>query len=368
MGRLEKFYPPEPDKRRVYARPGALTQKMRQAWGVNDLKKDPATGKRLEDDRHHALDAIVVAATTESALQRLTRAFHEAERLGLAREFAGFGLPWPGFIGDARKAHRNVFVSRAERRRARGKAHDATIKQVREVDGVPVVYIRKSVEDLKLSDLDLIPIPEPHGNVAEPQKLRDFAVGALRAWIEAGRPKAVDALPRSRAGHIIKKVRVATTANIGVCVRDGTADRGEMVRIDVFAKSNSKGKRQFYLVPIYPHEIATLEKPPERAVQGGGDSSKWPTIDHSYEFLWSIYPMSLIELTKPDGEVILGYHRSLDRNTGALTVSDVNSSTSIRKGIGARTLLNFRKLTVDRLGRVSEVPRETRTWRGEVCI
>ena len=117
---------------------------MRRAWGVNHLKKDPATGKQVEDDRHHALDAIVVAATTESALQRLTRAFQAAEALGLAREFAGFGLPWPSFIDDARKAHQGVFVSRAERRRARGKAHDATIKQVREEDGAPL-YISESL-------------------------------------------------------------------------------------------------------------------------------------------------------------------------------------------------------------------------------
>ncbi len=365
MGRLEKLYPPEPGERRVFARSGPLTQKLRRAWGVNDLKKDPATGKRVEDDRHHALDAIVVAATTESALQRLTRAFQEAEALGLAREFAGFGLPWPSFIDDARKAHRGVFVSRAERRRARGKAHDATIKQVREEDGKPVVYERKAVEKLTLNDLERIPIPEPNGKAVEPQKLRDATVAALRAWIEAGKPKVTP--PCSPRGDKIKKVRVATRDNVGVCVRDGTADRGEMVRIDVFAKSNSKGARQFFLVPIYPHEIATLDKPPDRGVQAGGDASKWPLIDHSYEFLWSIYPMSLIEFTKPDGEVITGYHRSLSRNTGAFTVSDVNSSASIRDGIGARTLLNFRKLTVDRLGRVFEVPREARTWRGEVC-
>lgn len=362
MCRLE----PEPSPpRMVYARPGALTQKLRRAWGVDHLKKDPTTGKRIEDDRHHALDAIVLAATTEGALNRLTRAFHEAERLGLAREFKDFHPPWPGFTEAARQAYESVFVSRAERRRARGKAHDATIKQVREENGEAVVYVRKPIEKLTLPDLDLIPTPEPYGKVAEPQKLRDGTVAALRAWIEAGKPK--NALPVSPAGHTIKKVRIASRDHVAVCVREGTADRGDMVRIDVFAKPNSKGVRQFYLVPIYPHEIATLDRPPNRAVQAGGDASKWPVIDPSYEFLWSIHPMSLIELTKPDGEVILGYHRSLSRNTGAFTVSDVNSSASIRDGIGGRTLLNFRKLTVDRLGRVFEVPRETRTWRGEVC-
>lgn len=365
MARLDASYPPEPESRRLFARPGALTQKLRRAWGVDDLKKDPVTRARVEDDRHHALDAIVLAATSESALNRLTRAFQDAERKGMAREFGGFDLPWPSFIDDARDAYLGVFVSRAETRRARGKAHDATIKQVREVNGEQVVYERKAIEKLMLADLDRIPVPEPYGKVTDPGKLRDATVAALRTWIEAGKPK--DSRPKSPRGDEIRKVRVATTANVAVCVRAGTADRGEMVRVDVFAKANAKGVRQFFLVPIYPHEVATLDRPPERAVQGGGDATNWPTVDATYEFLWSIYPMSLVELTKPDGEVIIGYQRSLDRNTGALTISSVNASSIIKKGIGARRLLSFRKLSVDRLGNVTEVPRETRTWRGVVC-
>jgi CRISPR-associated endonuclease Csn1 len=365
MATLERLYPPEAGKRRLFARPGALTQKLRHAWGLDDLKKDPVSGQRVEDDRHHAADAIVLAATTESALNRLTRAFQEAERRGMARQFGDFAQPWATFAADARNAYQKVFVSRAERRRARRKGHDATIKQVREQDNDLVVYERKPIEKLTLNDLERIPVPEPNGKAAEPQKLRDATVAALRAWIEAGKPK--NSPPCSPRGDVIKKVRIATIDNVGVWIRGGAADRGDMVRIDVFGKANSKGKRQFYLVPIYPHEIATLEAPPNRAVQGGGDASKWPTIDCGYEYLWSIYPMSLIELTKPDGEVIVGYHRSLDINTGALNVSDVKSTALIRKGIGTRTLLNFRKLTVDRLGRVFEVPRETRTWHGEVC-
>jgi CRISPR-associated endonuclease Csn1 len=117
-------------------------------------------------------------------------------------------------------------------------------------------------------------------------------------------------------------------------------------------------------VPVYPHEAATLERPPDRAVKQGGDASGWPVMDSSYEFLWPIYPMSLIEMTKRDGEVILGYHRSLDRSTGAISVSTVHSPETVIRSVGTRTLRNFRKLVVDRLGNVSEAVRETRTWRG----
>jgi CRISPR-associated endonuclease Csn1 len=366
MARLEKSYPSEAGRRRIFARPGALTHKLRRAWGIDDLKKDPDTRKRIDDDRHHALDAIALAATTEGAVNRLTHAFREAERKGLAREFGEFEPPWLTFAEDARKAHGEVFVSRAEIRRARGKAHDATIKQIRNENGGVLVYERKPIDELTLADLDRIPVPKPHGKVADPGKLRDDMVRSLRDWIEKGKPK--DDPPRSPRRDIIRKVRVATKDKVRVEIRGGTADRGDMVRVDVFTKPNKKGVGQFFLVPIYPHEVATLEKPPSRAVRRGAEEGEWPIMDHTYEFLWSIYPMSLLELTKSDGTIIKRYFKGLDRSTGAINLSEVTSSQRLaRHSIGPRTLKQFRKLTVDRLGRVTEVSREVRTWRGEVC-
>lgn len=367
LAELTRLYPAMKTERRIFARPGELTSKLRRAWGIERLKRSK-DGKRLSDDRHHALDAIVVAATTEGQLQRLTAAFKEAERRGLPREFSNLPEPWPGFRDHALQAYGDIFVSRAEVRRARGKAHDATIKQVRKIDGVDKVFIRKSVDKLTERDLDLIPVPAPYGNIVDPGNLHRLTVEALRIWIAAGKPKDDARLPRSPKGDIIRKVRVATTDKVAVGVRGGTADRGDMVRFDVFEKLNKRGNREFYLVPIYPHEIETLKAPPMRAIQSDSDESRWPIIDETYRFLWSVYPMSLLELTKADGEVILGYCRGLSRNTGALTISAGNNSADVRDGIGTRKLRNFQKLAIDRLGVCSAVKHEVRTWHGKECI
>jgi CRISPR-associated endonuclease Csn1 len=191
-------------------------------------------------------------------------------------------------------------------------------------------------------------------------------VATLRAWLEAGKPK--NSPPLSPRGDAIRKVRVATSANVAIGIRGGTADRGEMVRVDVFTKSNARGVRQYFLVPVYPHEVATLATPPTRAVQGGTEQSRWPTMDTTYEFLWSIYPMSLLELTKADGVIVMGYFKGLDRSTGAINISEVTSNRRLAgRSIGVRSLARFRKLSVDRLGQLSEVSREIRTWRGAVC-
>ena len=365
---LARLYPKD-DQRHVLARPGQLTAKLRRAWGLDDLKKDE-NGNRLEGDQHHALDAIIVAATTEAMLQRLTRAAQEAERQGQPRgfDFTLVDPPAAGFREVVRDTVRHVFVSRAERRRARGEAHAATIKRVGEVDGVPTVSERKTVEKLTLADLENIPVPEPYGTIGDPAKLRDEMIETLRMWIEAGKPK--DAPPRSSKGDVIRKVRVATKDKVAVAVRGGTADRGEMARVDVFSKADKRGKVRYYLVPIYPHQISDREAyphPPIQAVVAYAVESEWTAIDSEFDFLFSLYGNSLLEVIKSDGEVITGYFKGLHRGTGALSIAPQHNQRLIRGGIGAKTLTRFNKMCVDRLGRISVVNRETRTWHGVAC-
>ena len=247
---LKLLYPEEKQgcegggERRVVSRPGPLTARLRQGWGIEALKK--VNGERIDDDRHHAIDAIVLAATSESMLQRLTRAFQRAEREGRPQAFKAFDPPWPLFRDDVKRARDGIFVARAERCRARGEAHAATIRQIAERDGRELVFERKPVNE-KFTAQDLLRIKDPERNAAYVQ--------AIRAWLDAGKPK--DQLPRSPRGDVIRKVRLLTNKNVDVEVRGGAADRGEMARVDVFRKKTPKGAWQYFLVPVYPHQIVT---------------------------------------------------------------------------------------------------------------
>lgn len=353
---LGRLYPDD-GSRRVVARPGPLTDRLRRAWGIQDLKKGP-DGKRLSDDRHHALDALIVAATSESALNRLTRAFHEAERIGSPRDFRAFAPPWLGFAAQAREMLAGVFVSRPERHRARGEGHAATIRQIVERDGETVIYERKAVDKLTLGDLDRIKDAERNHRLVE----------SLRIWIEAGKPK--DVAPLSPKGDPIAKVRLRTSKKPDVLVRDGAADRGEMVRVDVFRAAKKKGGFEFFLVPIYPHQVMDLTdwpEPPNQAIQAYKEEAVWPVMGEGHEFLFSLRPFSYIELVKSDGGTIEGYYRGTHRGTGAINLSEHMDNQKEMKGIGARTLRSLRKFNVDRLGRRFEILRETRTWHGVVC-
>jgi CRISPR-associated endonuclease Csn1 len=362
---LARLYPAD-GRKHVLARPGTLTSKLRRAWGLEDLKKGP-DGKRLEDDRHHALDAIVVAATSEAMLQQLTKAAQEAERKGLGRgfDFDEVKPPAAGFREVVRDTVAGVFVSRAERRRARGEAHAATIKRVEEVKGIPTIFERIAVEKLKLTDLGNIPMPEPYGKIADPGKLRDEMVAELRRWIEAGKPK--DAKPKSPKGDEIRKVRVATKDKVAVSIRGGAADRGDMARVDVFAKPDKKGKTEYYLVPIYPHQIADQVKYPIPPNEYIVQSKPEKPLDSDHYFVFSVYSHSLLEVAKSDGVVIRGYFKGMDRSKGAIALADPNNPRSLNTGIGAKTLERFVKLNVDRLGNATPVKSEVRKWHGVAC-
>ncbi len=349
-------------RRRVFVRPGALTDKLRRAWGVQRFKKDK-DGKRIPDDRHHALDAIIVAATTESLLQRATREVQEIEDSGRHNDLTkNISAPWPGFREAAIAAVEAVFVARAERRRARGKAHDATVRQIGEIDGREVVFERKKVADLKLADLERVKDPERN------EKL----IASLRAWIDAGRP--ADAPPLSPKGDPIVKVRLLTKGNVAIRMfhggpdeAPGTVDRGEMARVDVFTKANAKGKVQYYLVPVYPHQIAMMDRAPDRAVTAHKPENEWERIDTRFQFLFSVVTFSYLRAISPRGEVFEGYFRGLDRAGGQLALSPCETSSTLTRGIGSRTLSLFEKFQIDRLGRAHPVGRETRTWRGAAC-
>jgi CRISPR-associated endonuclease Csn1 len=359
--------------RRVFTRPGQLTAALRQAWGLESLKK--IDGKRILDDRHHAIDALVVAAVNEGEVNKLTKSFQEWEQQGLGRPLRAVPEPWPGFREQAKGAYADVFVARPERRRAKGEGHAATVRQVKTRDGETQVFERMAVKQLgidknkfgetkALGQLERLKDPERNQAIIE----------AIKAWIAAGRPMEEDKLPRSPRGDIITKIRLVARNKPAVPVRGGTADRGEMVRVDVFSMPNKKGKNvgkdQWYLVPVYPHQVMNKKdwpQPPMRAVSAFKDEEDWVGITADHQFRFSLYPRTYVEAVKSDGEVLDGYFGGMHRGTGNFNLFMHFNPKEGHEGVGPRNLLTISKYSIDRFGAKSRVISEVRTWHGEAC-
>lgn len=371
---LKCFYPigqrgEKGGRRRILTRPGALTSALRHAWGVENLKKDE-DGKRKQDDRHHGLDAIIVAAVGDGEIQRLTRSYQQFEQRGQSRPLRNVDPPWPGFREDVMAAFDTMFVARPERRRARGQGHDATIKRIAEDDSGRIVVERIQVLQLGMhrnkfirakADAQLARIRDPDRNAP--------LVRAITDWLDAGRPMAPDELPRSPQGDVLRRIRLRSNDKPAVAVRGGTAGRGDMVRVDVFTKPNRTGVKEYFLVPIYRHQVMDLSQtvPPARIVTIGKKEEEWSLLEDQHQFKFSLYPRSYIELQKRNGEIKKGYFSGLDVSTSALNLYENHSKLAQIRSIGSKTLLSFSKYSVDRLGRKGLVRGEIRTWRGKPC-
>ena len=383
------------EARRCVVVSGQLTSFLRARWGLIKIRE--------ESDRHHALDAAVVAACSHSMVKRLSdyarRRELEQVREGFVDAETGeivnpamfqqlrqhFPDPWPQFrdelqarlkmndpaalrtemeqLGtyppEALSALRPLFVSRAPQRRNSGAAHKDTIyAQTDSMKKQGSVAQKVALSSLTLKDLDKL--VDPHRNQA--------LYAAIRTRLESHDGKADKAFSADKplhkpgkdgqpTGPLVRTVTVLIDKLSGIPVRAGVAKNDSMLRVDVFAK---EGK--FHLVPVYVHHL--VKELPNRAIVAHKDEDEWPLIDDSFAFAFSIYPNDLLRVTQKK-ERFLGYYASCDRGSGNISLWAHDRNQTIGKdglirGIGVKTAMAIEKFHVDVLGNIYPAPPETR--------
>ena len=377
-------------KRRVFASNGQITNLLRGFWGLRKV--------RAENDRHHALDAVVVACSTVAMQQKITRfvrykemnAFDgktiDKETGKVLHQKAHFPQPWEFFAQEVmirvfgkpdgkpefeeadtpeklrtllaeklssrpEAVHEYVtplFVSRAPNRKMSGQGHMETVKSAKRLDeGISV--LRVPLTQLKLKDLEKMVNREREPKLYE----------ALKARLEAHKDDPAKAFAEpfykyDKAGNRtqqVKAVRIEQVQKTGVWVRNhnGIADNATMVRVDVFEKGG-----KYYLVPIYSWQVAKGILP-DRAVVQGKDEEDWQLIDDSFNFKFPLHPNDLVEVITKKAR-IFGYFASCHRGTGNINIRihDLDNKVGkngILEGIGVKTALSFQKYQIDELGK-----------------
>ncbi len=377
-------------KRRVFASNGQITNLLRGFWGLRKV--------RAENDRHHALDAVVVACSTVAMQQKITRfvrykemnAFDgktiDKETGEVLHQKTHFPQPWEFFAQEVmirvfgkpdgnpefeeadtpeklrtllaeklssclEAVHEYVtplFVSRAPNRKMSGQGHMETVKSAKRLDeGISV--LRVPLTQLKLKDLEKMVNREREPKLYE----------GLKARLEAHKDDPAKAFAEpfykyDKAGNRtqqVKAVRVEQVQKTGVWVRNhnGIADNATMVRVDVFEKGG-----KYYLVPIYSWQVAKGILP-DRAIIAFKDEEDWQLIDDSFNFKFSLHPNDLIEVITKKAR-IFGYFASCHRGTGNINIRihDLDhkiGKNGILEGIGVKTALSFQKYQIDELGK-----------------
>jgi CRISPR-associated endonuclease Csn1 len=91
----------------VLVAPGQMTAILRHHWGLNSILNTEDNNKTRDDHRHHAVDALVMACSTRSHLQELSK----RNRYHKNHELKDFPDPWLNFRSDADKAVEQILVS-----------------------------------------------------------------------------------------------------------------------------------------------------------------------------------------------------------------------------------------------------------------
>lgn len=344
MARLLKNHIEQSLPVKVETRNGALTAHLRGAWGFPD--------KNRRNDRHHALDAIVLACSTQSMVQQLSNWNKYEARSRNAAEKPRPPKPWDTFREDAKASVERIFVSRMPVRKISGAAHEETIRSIKMVqDGD--TETRQIIQRIKLKSLTAAALEnmvDKDRNIKLyhllKERLEQFGGKADKAFATPIFMPVND--PKKHAPEI-HSIRIVTSEKSGVEINQGLASNGDMVRVDVFQK---KGK--YFLVPIYVHHFAA-DALPNKAIIAYKPEEEWEVMDDQ-DFIFSLYKNDLVKL-RSKSEEIIGYYNGAHRGTGAITLRTHDSDPSfgkngLKEGIGVKTLLAFEKYTVDYFGNI----------------
>ncbi len=390
-------------KKRVTAVNGSVTSYMRKRWGITKLRED--------GDLHHAVDALVIACTTDGMIQQISR--YAQLRECRYQQCGGESIaiddktgevlrrcpyPWPDFRrelearlaadpqrvirdyklpfyldGDLIGAVKPLFVSRMPQRKVTGAAHKDTIRSAKALnEGLTVS--KRPLTDLKFDkNGELLGYYKPESDrllyEALKARLALFDGNAKKAFAEPFHKPKSDGTP----GPVVSKVKLCEKSTLNVPVHNGSAvaDHDSMVRIDVFQVEGDG----YYFVPIY---IADTLKPelPIKACVGAKPYSSWKDMCEE-DFIFSLYPNDLVRISwkstvslskvfkesslpdKFDTDSELLYYKCADISTASITCIN-HDNTYFKRGLGLKMLLSMEKYTVDVLGNYHKVNRETR--------
>jgi CRISPR-associated endonuclease Csn1 len=383
------------ESRRCVVLSGQTTAYLRAHWGLVKVRE--------ENDRHHALDAAVIAACSHGMVKRLADyAKHKelkqiredfidpetgeiVDPVAFARNLPGFPEPWPHFrhelearlkidepallreeikrldtySAEALESLHSLFVSRAPQRRNGGAAHKDTIYgQPERLKAVGSVTQKVPLARLRLQDIDNL--IDPHRNARLYQAIRERLEAHDGKGDKAFSPENPLRKPDREGkptGPIVRTVTMVIDKLSGIPIRGGIAKNDTMLRVDVFRKAG-----RFFLVPVYVHHrVAGL---PNRAIVSSKDESDWTLIDDSFEWCFSLHPNDLTRVTTKEA-TLFGYYAGTDRSTGAISLWVHDRSRAVGKdglirGIGVKTARNIEKFNVDVLGAVYPALKEAR--------
>ncbi|WP_282804114.1 type II CRISPR RNA-guided endonuclease Cas9 [Clostridium tetani] len=370
-------------KQKVITINGRATAYLRGKWGLSKIRED--------GDKHHALDATVVAVTTQGMVQQISK-YSKAKELSYIRnndEFVDIETgevvkleghreilkdrlprPWRGFSEELKmrlsenplyelekspidsydlefiqNTVKPILVSRVPFRKIGGKLFKETIYSKKDFKEGYFIE-KKNLAELNKNDLDNI------YNYNCDKKLYDAIISRMEEF-DYNAKKAFEGEFRKptksgKEGPIVRSIKIKSKVPFkdGIELENvkGLVAKEGMVRIDIYEKED-----KYFAVPVYRYQLVKGIIP-KKAALAKKSEKEWPIMDESYKFKFSIYKNDLIEIRYKKKGGYFGYYDGFDINSAGLTIEKHDNSERYR-GIGIKAgVLEFNKYEVDVLG------------------
>jgi len=356
-------------KKHVTSVNGAVTSQVRKRLGIVKIRED--------GDKHHAIDAAVIACITQGMIADIT-AFSKYKEIRYKDPATALGpdehfpRPYEDFVRDLEGKLKDVFVSRAPSRKITGAAHKETIKGMG--DGGKLRISRVSLVDLKLDKNEDI-VTTKDGKYHNPNDdLQLYEALKQQLLLHDGDGKRAFESPfehprnfgdkdknGKEARRLVKKVKVARENALSTPVRGGLAMNESMLRIDIFF---SEGK--YHIIPIYVPDIIKSYLP-NIALSG--------KIMNDIDFVFSLYSNDLVKVIS-EKPIVFKKERKASNPFDTYTTTETHAYYEYAESDGRITIIthdnsysyrgvinNFamiEKYQVDVLGNILTIGHETR--------
>ena len=382
---------------------GQLTAYLRNRWGLNKVRE--------ENDRHHALDATVIACCTRKIVQKVgawSRAREvnsnntsyddpdlpiDEEELLLQKTYINtrkpdFPEPWKCFRNEVvlrvlesdleklkeelnlqcsytesdLKNVRTLFVSRACEKIGKGAIHDDTVyRQTPKMRKENVAVKKVSLKKLKYAKIGAIVDADTRNkNLCDALRKRYEVYSSItgKNVSEIDKKDLAKIFSDDNPMHMPNSEGQEEPCNpIVKSVRIKEPFSGVPIRNGVAGNSNiirvdifKKGGK-YYCIPVY----AWNKTLPNRACVAGKNESDWVEVDDSYEWCFSVRTNDLIRIDCKK-ESFFGYFNGFNKSVASFSIlfHDRQISTKYKKGekegIGVKTANSLTKYNVDVLG------------------
>jgi CRISPR-associated endonuclease Csn1 len=324
----------------IFCTKGQLTAELRRGWGLNNVLRDDGLNlKSREDHRHHAVDAIVIALTDRSRLQRLA-----AER--------ACPPPRDHFFQEVQDVINSINVSHRVRRKIAGKLHEETIYGKTPEPGV--FAYRKPLASLTLNEVENIRDEEVRKKVLA--RLKEFGITAGRKKKGQDSPSGIPAetwkkpLWMNEEKQIpIFKVRLTKPEKTILPIRGGAAwvKPGSTHHLCLFELPNGKHAAVF----------VTMLQAARRAAKGETIINRTHPDHPDATFIMSLSKGEMV-LVKIEGKArILQYDTAASTTQQMKFTDPTDARPSAEKDISRYYPSTFdklepRKIAIDPLGRI----------------